>query len=572
MNALVDTSFKEHGVSVTIRRLVVFAVLISVVTLPVAARASDVPVSASKTAQGSGEAIYRKGTLPSGAPLKGLRQGGLGIEGAAAACVVCHRASGLGMKEAAYVIPPISGPYLFHAGAATVREASLPYAPGEHLDHTPYTDVTLARAIRDGVNSDGKTLGYLMPRFALNDGDMAALIAYLKSLGEQHLAGVTPTTLHFATIITPDADPLKRQGMLDVMERFFAEKNTFPFPPSPPSHSSGGAGANMARSMYMANRHWQLHVWQLEGPPAGWPAQLQKHFAEEPVLAVISGLGATHWAPVHDFCERAHLPCLFPNLEVPVVADQDFYSIYFSKGVLLESQLIADRLAALGAEDGAGPVRQIYRAGDSGEEAAHSLRDALRSSGRQVQEVVIPSGAAGNGVREALEHAGGPGPLVLWLRAEDLGALSGVAAPPVPIFISGLMGGLEHAPLPPAWRERALLSYPFDLPDRRAVRLDYPLSWFRIRKIPVVAEQVQVDTYLALGLLSETLIHMGDNFLPEYLVERVEEGLSHRILTGYYPRLSLSQGQRFASKGGFLVQLSASATGGLVARGDWVVP
>jgi len=29
------------------------------------------------------------------------------------------------------------------------------------------------------------------------------------------------SVLHFATIVTPDADPLKRRGMLDVLEQFF---------------------------------------------------------------------------------------------------------------------------------------------------------------------------------------------------------------------------------------------------------------------------------------------------------------------------------------------------------------
>ncbi len=48
------------------------------------------------------------------------------------------------------------------------------------------------------------------------------------------------------------------------------------------------------------------------------------------------------------------------------------------------------------------------------------------------------------------------------------------------------------------------MTYPFDLPDRRGVRLDYPLGWFSFRHIPLVAEQVQTDTFLACGLLAET--------------------------------------------------------------------
>jgi hypothetical protein len=88
----------------------------------------------------------------------------------------------------------------------------------------------------------------------------------------------------------------------------------------------------------------------------------------------------------------------------------------------------------------------------------------------------------------------------------------------------------------------------------------------------VVAEQVQVDTYLALGLLSETLQHMSDNFVRDYLVERMEDGLAHRIITGYYPRLTLAYHQRFASKGGYVVQLGEAKGARLVVAQDWVAP
>jgi hypothetical protein len=104
------------------------------------------------------------------------------------------------------------------------------------------------------------------------------------------------------------------------------------------------------------------------------------------------------------------------------------------------------------------------------------------------------------------------------------------------------------------------------------VRLDYPLGWFRFRRIPVVAQQTQVDTYLACGLLAETLSHMADTLTREYLVERMQEMLEHRILTGYYPRLTLSEKQRIASKGGYVVRFAAPQGTAVVASGEWTTP
>jgi hypothetical protein len=489
--------------------------------------------------------------------------------GADAACVKCHRRSGLGMKEGSVLIPPVTGRFLYHPLHATADDPDLPYVENARNNRNGYTDASLARVIREGVDPDGKSLGYLMPRYQLGDADMAALIAYLKSLDRAHIPGVDDKVLHFATIITPDADPIKRSGMLDVLQHYFADKNTFPFPPTPPMRSSGHT--LYVKSMYMAQRRWQLHVWELSGPAASWGAQLERHFAAEPVMAAISGIGGSNWAPVHEFCERAHVPCLFPNAEVPVVADQDFYTLYFSRGVLLEADLIADSLRSAADATPLKSIVQIYRPGDSGEAAARALAVDLKRQGINVQNRVL-EGAGTHRVQEALRSAAGAEALVLWLRPPDIAALGDPPPAPRGIYVSGLMGGQENTPLPASWRSRTQIAYPFDLPDRSRVRVDYPLKWFAIRHIPVVAEQVQLDTYLACGILAESVGHMADIFVPEYIVERAEEMLDHKFMTGPYPRLTLSEGERFASKGGFIVHFAGTQGSQLTADQDWTVP
>ena len=517
-----------------------------------------------------GEAIYLHGTLSSGAPVEAMRGDNVRSQGATVACVKCHHRSGLGAKEGLLIIPPITGRYLFHSRHAKIDEVELPYLDSARANRESYTDATLARAMRQGIDSDGKPLDYLMPRYALSDADMRGLIAYLKELGAGAIPGVTDTVLHFATIITPDADAMKRRGMLDVMQRYFADKNTFPFPPSPRMRSSGKT--LYAKSMYMAQRHWQLHVWQLTGPAATWAKQLQHLLAAEPVMAAVSGLGASNWAPVHEFCEHAHLPCLFPNAEVPVVANQDFYTLYFSRGVLLEADLIANRIGAPGEARTGNSVLQIYRAGDSGEPAAKALAAALQARSIAVRSQALGAGAPGVGLSDALRGGPKADTLVLWLRPADITALGESTAAPATVYLSGLMGALERTPLPADWRSRTRIVYPFDLPDRSSIRVNLPLQWFSIRHIPVVAEQVQLDTYLACGLLAETLSHMADTFAPEYLVERAETMIDHRLMTGLYPRLTLSEGQRFASKGGFMVKFAGTEGTKLVADQDWTVP
>jgi hypothetical protein len=511
----------------------------------------------------AGERVYRQGVLPSGRSLRGEREGGASVEGLDAACATCHRRSGLGSWEGQSVIPPIIGRYLFRPGARNVEDSDLPHVQGYVPRREPYTDATLARAIRQGKDQQGRTLSYLMPRYKLDDATMASLVAYLKGLTGGSVPGVTRDTLHFATIVTPDADPVARRGMLDVLRQFFHDKNAGYRADTPPMQSTRGV-------MYRVNRKWKLHVWELSGDPETWDRQLREKLAAEPVLAIVSGLGGKTWAPVHRFCEQESLPCLLPNVDLPVDAEQDFYPVYFSRGVLLEAAIVAQHLSA--NRERPRRVVQILRKGDVGEQAASTLRTAAAASGLETVTRQLGGGDARHELGDALAGLGAGDAIVLWLRAGDLAALP---APPTgvsSVYASGIMGRLEEAPLPPAWRGVTRLTYPFDLPDVRKVRMNFPLGWFRVRNIPVVDERVQTDTYLACVILSETLGHMLDSFVRDYLVERIEVMLSHRLVNGYYPRLGLAPGQRFASKGGYLVRFAQPEGKRLVADGEWIVP
>jgi hypothetical protein len=491
------------------------------------------------------------------------REGGLKSEGAAAACVNCHRRSGLGMKEGRTSIPPVAGIYLFHPRATSADTLELPFVEGMRADRDPYTDATLARAIREGLAADGKPLSYLMPRYQLDDGAMADLIAYLKKLSPGAVPGVTDSVLHFATIVTPDADPVKRAGFLDVMTKFFEDKNHYVRAESPRLHSS-------RRMMFKVNRRWQLHVWELTGAPDTWQSQLKAKLTAEPVFAVISGLGGADWAPVQQFCEAAALPCLFPNVDVPVVAEDDFYTLYFSKGVLLEAQLIAQQLQSQQDNAGAHRVVQIYRPDDAGKEGAEALSQAL--AGDAFEVVVRPISSGPHALGQALRDVTPADDVVLWLRPADIAELGVLPDGVKHVYLSGRMGGLERAPLPAAWRGVTRMAYPVDLPERRVVGLDRALGWFRIRQVQVVDQPSQADTILACGIVSDAINHMVDTFVRDYLIERIEGMLEHSIVTGYYPRLALAPHQRFASKGGYIVKFAGPSGTRVVVDSDWIVP
>src|SRR5437773_10244613 len=173
--------------------------------------------------------------------------------------------------------------------------------------------------------------------------------------------------------------------------------------------------------MFRVERRWQLHVWELTGAPATWEAQLRKYLVSQPVFAVISGLGGSNWEPVHRFCEAQSLPCLFPNVEAPVGHDSDFYSVYFSRGVLLETQLIARELAE--TREPVHSLVQVFRAGDVGEQAARALQAARSDAGQQVVDRVLEAHRASKALAAAAREVGPTHALALWRRPGAPGAL-----------------------------------------------------------------------------------------------------------------------------------------------------
>jgi hypothetical protein len=53
---------------------------------------------------------------------------------------------------------------------------------------------------------------------------------------------------------------------------------------------------------------------------------------------------------------------------------------------------------------------------------------------------------------------------------------------------------------------------------------------------------------------------------------QIENMVSLKLIDGYYPRLGLAPGQRFASKGGYIVRFGTKPDQPVVADAAWLVP
>jgi len=554
--------------------IVRFAIALLTVIILQVANANE---TASEVLVETGRRIYQDGILPGGELLQAIRPEGFVMEGRHAACVSCHRRSGMGSVEGnidtTILVSPIAGPVLFAPARFTnsYLDASHHYVPNDAwrrtLTRPAYDQQSLARSLREGIDPGGTHLVAPMPRYNLNDAAVVALSAYLAQLSSVQSPGVGKDILHLATVATPDAKPAHADAVVGVVR----------------------AWSDSARA---SGKKWRLHVWELSGSSETWQAQLDDLYQQQPVFALLSGAGASNWAPVHEFCEQHRLACVLPTVEVVPDLGDDWYSMYFSPGVGLEAKILARYLGNGDAvPDNDANIIQVY-SDASGRHAAEVLRSRLVRRGSVKHRrfrVTSP--------RAALKKISANDVLVLWLRPDEISQLvAELPAGPVAgrVFISALLATPEDVSLPAAWKQRTRFVSLFDDLGLQAeiarLRLERWLELAGLVGKGVGVQRLQADAYAASYLLNDALgkirgQEVRRNEVPltrEHLLEMLEtlvnkyddstELVDSDSHVAYYGRMSLGPRQRVAVRGGAIMRYESAQSSKLILVGKRIVP
>jgi hypothetical protein len=522
-----------------------------------------------------GERMYRQGLLPSGEPMRARVQGDIEVDGTMFSCESCHLRSGMGSIEGTVITPPTCGSWLNKPlVGAEMKPESQARVP-KRLDPPPfrqaYTEETLARVLAEGRDPNGRELDPIMPRYELDGRDMEILVFYLENLSAEFSPGVDDTTLRFATVITSEVSDGDRRAMLGTLEAHIRDHN------SQSRHEERRArGAPFYKEeKYVPYRRWALEVWELDGEPSTWTAQLEDHAATTPVFALLGGISTLDWAPIHDFCERHRIPCLLPITDMPVISESDWYTLYYDRGPSQEGDAAARFLRR--AEDVAEtvPVVQIFRPSRAGRDLATGFREARRTMGLpSPTDVEVADGEAIDGAfwQQIVEqHAGAV--LAIWLPATDLGAveeLAGEACPPMAFVSEGLLGDAVLT-LPEPVRGFTYITQRRSFPeDETRSRLSVQ-RWLEAKKLPVTDFEIQAKMYFLGWTLAGIVKMMRDNFYRDYFLDLAGMMRDQYYAIAVYPRLSFGPGQRFASKGCYVGQLSTGPDPTLVKRSTWVI-
>lgn len=497
----------------------------------------------------AGVAIYMQGLSVSGAPIQARVSADVPLTGSAAACTNCHRASGLGTAEGRARSLPIVAASLF---AERPPPAARP----------AYDDATLLRAITQGVSASGRVLDPLMPRYQFDAADGAALLAHLHRLGSEPAPGVTQDEVVLATVVWEGAPIAQREATTRVLERFVQLKNA--------GARQEARRAEVARRHPFGERHdrgwkrWRLVTWQLHGSPGTWAGQLREQYDKDPPFLLFSGTAGEHWREVHGFCEQQRLPCILPMTTSPPDAQGDFYSVYFNAGARLDGAVIARHVAQRAGET----PRRIVVARQEDAEAQAALAALAAASGTgsnaaHVEERVLPRGRPDAGYWMQLLRQARPDVLVMLADADRLEGLDAALRAQglvLPLYTSATFTrwspGAALLSQPQLWHVQA---YNFAAGNRAAFARES--QWLRSQKLDQLDPLYASQALFACHIVGEQLAALTGNYSREYFIEGLEHMLDSTNMTSLVPRTTLGQGQRFISRGAFVLPASSLVRG-----------
>jgi len=519
-----------------------------------------------------GERMYRDGILPSGEPLQAIVKGDIPMTGSEFTCANCHQRSGFGSLEGTVRTSPINGAQLysplsrFKGVPLSRRSAAVPEA---ELFRPAYTDETLAHAMRTGQYPNGKQMSDTMPLYFLSDRDMAILVYYLKNLSIGNEPGVTDTTLRFATVVTDEVAKDDREAMLAPLQFYIRNWRL-----SRTMERSARTTAFVQEGSFGDLRTMSLSVWELKGPAETWRGQLEEYYRREPVFALLGGITTGSWAEVQKFCDDHRVPAIFPITDHPGLNANGGYTFYLSRGLAQEAETAARFLHSRDDLPKDNSVVQVFRNDRSGRALAKAFQETWTGLGHALPEERALGLNVGmtEGFWKSLK--GTHQVVLMWLNKDDFPDLENLAkthSMPDMVLASFSLLGSRMYTLPEKQRAAVYVTYPYALPQEAKVYRTNIEAALRKNAIPITNLDVELKMYSLFSIISGPLSRMRTYVYRDYFIEMLEATADMSMTPAVFPRLSFGTGQRYASKGCYIVQVNAGPQPELVKRSDWIL-
>ena len=543
-----------------------------------------------------GEAMFLQGVLPSGKPMKAVVRGGFEMTGKMVACSSCHRRSGMGTLEEEVVMPPpalgmsidpnadadamamrftppISGAKLYAPtrGAEDIPGSAMKHlmlSMSQTLVRPAYTDQSLANALLRGIGPTGRKLRDAMPRYLLDEDATKIMVFYLKNLSSRFSAGATREEIRFATIVADGVSPGDKDAMLLPLKAFIREEWN--------ERNARLSAYNKKLAGRKSYPKASLDVWELKGPPGTWGSQLEEYYRQNPVFAILGGITTGKWAPVHEFCEKNSIPCIFPITDLPLVSGTDWYTLYFSKGFYQEGETAAKYLARIVKLPPVKRIVQVFRDNDEGSALARGFEDTWKKIGTSsiTNKTVAASEKIGVNFWKDLAAANPGAVMLVWLGPADLVGIEALAEQGKKqsmLFVSATMLAGTLTVIPDKVRDFTFITYPTRLPGDEVYTRSIVTNWMKMKKIPLTNVEISAKVFLFTRLLSSVLLDMGEDYYRDFFLDVIDESVNEAKNSATYPMLSLGTGQRYVAKGCYVVKLSKGEKPKVARQSDWII-
>ena len=262
--------------------------------------------------------------------------------------------------------------------------------------------------------------------------------------------------------------------------------------------------------------------------------------------------------------------------KLPVISASDVYTLYFSKGYYQEGEAAAKYLAHVLELPADKQVVQIIGESDEGRALARGFTDSWKKFGSSpaIDKTITASESTGADFWQKLAAMHPDAVLLLWLGPDQLTgieSLGELSERPSMVFVSSTMLGGSFVSIPDNIRNFTNITYPYELPEERQRVLTSVHQFWRGRGVKPANMAITEKVYSQISLFSLAFGGLKTNRYRDYfldLIDMTEDQIGYGVR---YPRLSFGPGQRYTSKGCYIVTLGEGPEPKLIKQSDWVI-
>ena len=292
--------------------------------------------------------------------------------------------------------------------------------------------------------------------------------------------------------------------------------------------------------------------------------QLDSYYREQPVFAMVGGLSDRGWGPVGRFCEEHEIACLYPGVDMPQASEGHFYTLYFSRGLGLEADLIATSLKARPAKN---VVQVFVRKKRLLRRKFCSVSYTRKPRPQRTSLLTVQTHC-----RLASSSLGckiSPIQRLYFGLAPATWSHSSRRCPGAHYLSSTLL----DAELPSSMgltRSSVFMAHPFRLPGKPDPAMRRFGVWAKTRDIEVTQPRLQAEAFFACLVLNDAMKHIGRFFVRDFALDMLDHAQGLMAYLPVHPRPTIGPGQRFLTKGGYILPIVDGNPE--TKNAEWVLP